>query len=74
MAVLSALCKPHSVSKQKLSEPVHSTFLDDFDITPSFYHILNSDLIRTKSRNYSDYPKAHSDKMQCTDSASIIDI
>ena len=32
MAVLAALCKPHSASKQKLSTPVHSTLLDDFGL------------------------------------------
>ena len=31
MAALAALCKPHSASEQKLSMPVHSILLDDFE-------------------------------------------
>ena len=32
MAALSALCKPHSASEQKLSAPIHSNLLDDFEV------------------------------------------
>ena len=38
MAALAALCKPHSASKQKLSTPVHSTLLDDFDHNTTYNH------------------------------------
>ena len=31
MAASAELWKPHSASEQKLSAPVHSTLLDDFD-------------------------------------------
>ena len=32
MVALSALCKPHSASEQKLSAPIHSNLLDDFEV------------------------------------------
>ena len=33
MAALAALCKPHSASEQKLSMPICSTLLNDFEVS-----------------------------------------